>query len=320
MKNALPPACRLAAVSLLALTALSVNAAVVFQADFSGSGGGTGGAADIVALGGTGVISNTNSSLSNVTASVDSTVPLVAGGGSYLRLNDQGVQSSARAAGVTVTPASAASSFDSWYANTSGTTGFDTLNGGFDFLFRTTSSADLDKDTLRFFDVGVTGVPYRLALSSTLGDKLSLALNQNGTNIARATSAVVNLSANTTYRIAGTLSTSAGGLVTVNLYLAAGDTVIDTTSTTHRIATSTSSVVLDAGNSISSSFGTAGGFTLGMTSNIDADTKTLDLDSFRIYNAVPATFDGISSIPEPGSFALVLGGLVGLGVCLRRRR
>jgi hypothetical protein len=300
MKNAFTPCCRITSASLIALAALNASAALVFQADFNGPGAGTGGVSDIVALGGTGALTNIAPNISNIVVSVSSLTALGAGTGSYLSLNDQAAQSGTRVAGVEFKPEGAANSFDSWYADTSATLGHDTLNGGFDFLFRTSSGEPLVKDTVRFVDVGASGVPYRLALSSTDGDKLSLAINQSGINIARATSAAVKLSAGTTYRIAGTVSTNASGFVTVNLYLAKGNAAIDTGSPLRRIATSTSSVKLDAGNSISGAFGTAGGFYFGMMSNVDADTKTLDLDSFRIYDAVPASFDA-DSIPKPGS-------------------
>jgi len=307
MKNAFTPCCRIASASLIALATLNASATLVFQADFNGPGAGTGGVSDIVALGGTGVLANVAPKISNMVVSVSSLTALGTGTGSYLSLNDQGAQSGTRAAGVEFKPASAANSFDSWYADTSATLGYDKLNGGFDFLFRTSGGKALIKDTVRFVDVGVSGVPYRLALSSTDGDKLSLSLNQNGTNIARATSAAVSLSANITYRIAGTVSTNTSGFVTVNLYLAKANAAIDTSSPAQRIATSTSVVKLDAGNGISGAFGTAGGFSFGMMSNVDADTKTLDLDSFRIYAAVPASFDA-NSIPEPGTLARGAGG------------
>jgi hypothetical protein len=306
------------------LVTLNVHAAVVFQADFNGTDSGTGGVSDMVTSGGTGAITNANPEISLVVASVASGTALAAGSGSYLSLNDSGAQTGTRAAGVAFAPTSAANSFDSWYSDTSGAVGYDTLNGGFDFLFRTSSSAALASNTFRFFDVNGGSSGYRIALSSNATNNLVFTLNQGGVSFVSASTSAgagnsVNLAANTTYRIAGTVSTNASGFVTLNLYLAAGDVAIDTSSSTHLLVSATSSVKADASGSISSSFGSAAGFNFGAVNNPDSDVKVLDIDAFRIYNSVPATFTP-SSIPEPGSFALVVGGLIGLGVCVARRR
>lgn len=279
------------------LLALNVHAALVFQADFNGAGMGTGGASDMVSFGGTGDITNANPELSNLVASISSGTPLIAGGGAYLSLDDKGSPSGNRLAGAVFTPASAANSFDSWYADTSGTLGYDKLNGGFDFLFRTDSSAALDTNTYRFFDANGGTSAYRFTLSSMATNKLSLVLTEANTAIARATSSTVSLQPNTTYRIAGTVATNSSGYVTVNLFLAPGDAAIDTSSSTYLIATATSGSVLDAGNSISNSFNSAAGINFGLIQNSTDDIKTFDLDSFRLYDSVPATF---SSNPESG--------------------
>ena len=281
------PLC-IVAVSLLLV--LNASAALVFQADFNGTGAKTGGPGDMVALGGTGVLNNANSDLSNAVASITSAAPLITGGGAYLRLNDYGSSTRARVVGVVFTPASAANSFDSWYANTSGTLGYDKLNGGFDFLFRTDSRAALDANTYRFFDVNGGVSAYRFTLSSLSGG-ITLVLTEANVALVRATSAALNLKANTPYRIAGTVATNSRGYVTVNLYLAEGDTAIDTSSSTYLMATATSRSVLDAGNKISSSFNSADGINFGLIQNTTDDVKTFDLDSFRIYDAAPAIFN-----------------------------
>jgi hypothetical protein len=291
-----------AVVSLL--LALPTHAAVVFQADFNGTGSGTGGPSDMVSFGGIGVLNNTNAKLSNVVASISSGTPLIAGGGRYLSLKDQGPSTRTRVVGAEFTPASAANSFDSWYVDASGTLGFDKLNGGFDFLFRTDSSAALDTNAYRFFDVNGGTSAYRFTLSSLSGG-LTLVLTEAGVGIARATSSTVNFKANTTYRIAGTLSTDSRGYVTLNLYLAEGERIIDTNSSAYLIASATSRSVLDAGNKISSSFNSVAGISFGLIQNSSDDIKTFDLDSFRLYDDVPATF---SSIRKSGDITKGTGG------------
>jgi hypothetical protein len=295
----------LSAVAVSFLFALNTQAAVVFRADFNGTGAGTGGPSDLVSFGGTGVLNNANAELSNVVASISSGTPLIIGGGSHLRLKDQGPSARTRVVGAEFTPASADNSFDSWYVDASGTLGFDKLNGGFDFLFRTDSSTALDTNAYRFFDANGGTSAYRFTLSSLSGG-LTLVLTEASVGIARATSSTVSLKANTTYRIAGTLATNASGYVTLNLYLAEGDKAIDTNSAAYLIASATSRSVLDAGNKISSSFSSAAGINFGLIQNSTDDIKTFDLDSFRIYDSVPATF---SSISASGNFASVMGGL-----------
>jgi hypothetical protein len=299
--------------------ALSAHAAVVFQADFNGTGSSTGGVSDMVTLGGTGVINNPRIDQSLITVSNPLTSPLGAGTGAYLHFDDTGTQTASRFAGVTFTPTNKDSSFDSWYGNTSGTVGYDTLNGGFDFLFRTSSNANLGGNTLRLLDLNGGAAGYRLVLTSSATDKLQLQLLQNGTILATADSGhdSVNLSANITYRIGATVTTDNSGKVTLKLFKASGDTSIDTSSADHLIASSTTTSALDGNDSISSSFNSAAGFNFGLQSNSDDDIKTVDLDSFRIYDSAPTTF---SSIPEPGTFSLVMGSLIGAGVCLQRRR
>ena len=280
----------IAAFSLMQV--LNAHAALVFQADFNGTGSRTGGANDMVSFGGTGVLNNENTKQSNAVASLSSESPLITGGGPYLTLKDQGSSTRSRVTGVVFTPASAANSFDAWYADTSGTLGHDKLKGGFDFLFRTDSRAALDTNTYRFFDANGGPSAYRFTLSS-LTDKFTLVLTEANIGIARATSSAVKLKANTTYRIAGTVDTDPRGYVTVNLYLAEDGTAIETNSNAHRIATATSRSVLDAGNSISGSFNSVAGINFGLIQNSTDDVKTFDLDSFRIYDATPATFSSL---------------------------
>lgn len=285
-------------------------AAVVFQADFNGSGSGTGGAADIVTFGGTGELWNVNPAHSNVDVSFTSGAPLIAGSGGYMSLNDKGqFDTNNRGAGVTFKPASAENSFDSWYADTSSTLGYDTINGGFNFLFRTNSDANLGTNALRFFDANGGSSGYRLILTSTQTDRINFQLFQGGTLVANAGFGEVNLVAGVTYHVAGTISTDNIGRATVNLYLAPGGTAIDTTSTTHLIASTTTTNPLDAGDALSGAFGSASSFSFGHLQNSAEDIKVLDVDAFRIYNAIPDTFTPLGVIPEPATAGLLLGAL-----------
>ncbi len=298
----------------------TASAALVFQADFNGTGSGTGGASDMVTLGGTGQFTGTSSS-SNVYSSISSSTPLTTGGGNYLSLDDQGQSSSYSPTGAGFSPNSAASSFDSWYTD-NGTSGFDTLNGGVDFFFRSTDVA-LSTNQFRFLALygisGSDGLRFNL-LSNNGALRFEFLTGSSSAVSVGASSGILNLSANTTYHIASTMETDGStGLITVKLFLAEGNTAIDTSSNTYLIASATSSSALDDGSTdtITQSFNSANGFTFGQYYNDNADTKVTDLDQFRIYDSIPAEF---SAIPEPETLALNFGSIALLAAFGLKRR
>jgi len=301
--------------SALLFLAVNAPAALVFQADFNGSGTGTGGANDIVTLGGTGQLYS--HAQSNVEVSISSANPLAGGLGGYLSLNDMGKeQSGGRAAGVILKPTGVGSSLDSWYTD-GGTETFDTLNGGFDFFFRTNNEA-VTPNSFRFLDENGGEGGLRLILNSHTDG--SFQLNLNG--VIGATSSVIPWQADTTYHMAVTFSTNGTGHVTASLFLATGNTAIDTSSATHRILMATSANPLDTPeiNAISKAFGSADadGFLFGHKNNSVDDVKVFDIDVLRIHDSVPATF---AAVPEPGSVtALALGALACAGARYLRRR
>src|ERR1035437_8586869 len=114
MKNftQLSKACRsLAAITAgLLLVSATANAGVIFQADFKGPGGGTGGTNDLVTLGGTGTIQadgiNTISFVTNAN-------PFTPGGGNYLEVNK--LSSGGPYAPVLFTFASDTNSWPAWH-------------------------------------------------------------------------------------------------------------------------------------------------------------------------------------------------------------
>jgi hypothetical protein len=303
---------KISLVLLMAALTQSASAALVFQADFNGEGSGTGGASDLVTTGGTGTLRNGFSEALNVDASIGSSTPLVSGAGSYLSLNDSGTENTPRSGGVDFTPSSSANSFDSWYVD-NGTSGFDTLNGSFDFFFRTT----LVTNSIRFLDVsGISNEdPNGLRMMVYMVDEI-IQVQLFGAVNTRAFGSV-SLTANTPYHFASTISTDGSGIITTKLFLATGNTMIDTNASTHLFAT-ISGDAIDAGasNSHTESFNSAGGFTFGHHRNEDPDEKTFDLDSFRIYDSAVSEF---TAIPEPAVMSLLSGSFVLLAVFGTRR-
>jgi len=292
------------------------KAALVFQADFNGSGSGTGGSSDIVQTGGTGALYSQAGS--NATASASSASPLSGGSGGYLSIADVGAGSGG--AGVTFSPTSAGNSFDSWLTQNGVSAGVDSLTGGFDFFFRMDSmSGTWNSNSLRFLDFSGGANGLRLVLNNNSVDRLQLELinvSSSSLNVTanNPSSSPISFTEGTLYHVAGTVTTnSSTGRVTLSLYLAEGNTAIDTSSSTHRIGQGTSSGSYD----VTHAFNSANGFNFGLVSNSMSDAKSLGIDSFRIYDSVPATFSTLP-IPEPASLGVIL--MSGAWFLVRRRR
>lgn len=280
--------------------------AVVLQADFTGTGTGTG-VGHLVSLGATGsLISNAGSS---VTSSQVATAPFVSpDSGGCLRLVDAGL-GIATSAGVHLKPLSSANSPDSWYTD-GGTSTFDTVNGAFDFYFRSSiASTSWDGSGVAFRPLDISGGNggLRMIINSTTPNNLQMelkAVNAGGAIVMDLFTVKngVNFAANTVYHMAGTVSTDAAGKVSIKLFAARGNVDIDTNSNAYLIASANSASAMDtaASNAINHAFNsaTAAGFDFGKMRNTDALAQTQEFDDFRIYNSVPATFDSLVYYPD----------------------
>jgi hypothetical protein len=307
------------ALSSLLVWSSTSQAALVFQADFNGSGSGTGGVSDIVQAGGSGVIYSQSGS--NATSSVSSTSPLSGGSGGYLSIGDAGVNTTnGTGAGVTFSPASVGNSFDSWLTQNGVSAGVDSLTGGFDFFFRMDSmSGTWNSNSLRFLDISGGTNGLRLVLNNNSTNRLQLELinvSNSSLNVTanNPSSSPIAFTEGTLYHVAGTVATnSSTGRVTLSLYLAEGNTAIDTSSSTYRIGQATSSGSYD----VTQAFNSVNGFNFGLVNNNVSDIKSMGIDSFRIYDSVPATFSTLP-IPEPASLGVIL--MSGTLFLVRRRR
>ena len=283
---------------------------VVFQADFSGSGAGVGTALDMVTYGGSGTTLAAVGG--NMTAAIAASPRLADGAGSFLRVTDTGPAPGA-VAGAQFTFDSAANSPDDWFIS-GGSTEFDTVNGAFDFFFRTSnasanwgdgSGTDFEPFDICGYSAGQNGLG--LVLNSPAANQMQLelkAVNNAGTTVqdlVANTGTVSNLIlANTVYHIAGTLSTDPNGVVTISLFLAPGNTPIDTSSSTYLVAQASSNGTFDpvGDKQIYNAFNTAtDGMLLGKASNIDGASQTEGFDTFRIYNVAPETFAAMTAPP-----------------------
>ena len=109
----LSKACRsLAAItSGLLLASAAADAGVIFQADFNGPGGGTGGSNDMVTVGGTGAIVADGV---NVNAFITNTNPFTPGGGNYLETQRLTASGGGQYSPVLFTFASNSNSWAAW--------------------------------------------------------------------------------------------------------------------------------------------------------------------------------------------------------------
>lgn len=290
---------------------------LIFEADFNGSGSGTGGPSDMVTYGGTGVIFNNNGS--KLTPTISTSSPMAPGAGGNLSINDTGLQTvGGTGGGATFTPTSAANSFDAGYSTGPS---FNSINGGFDF-FWISSAVDFNAmgNSLRFLDPngGNSGLRMTLLLGNANSFRFELtSKNSSGTIIGNATvtSSPLTFTADTLYHMGVTYSTDASGRVTTSIFFATGNTVIDTTSATNRIATFTTAGVFDP-LVTTHAFNSASQFQFGYMNNAMPDTKVLGIDTLRIYDSAPTSF---GAVPEPQSAALILSSLGVVTLTCRRR-
>lgn len=298
-------------------TLSSLNAAVILEADFNGTGSGTGGASDLVQSGGTGVTFSNG----HTTVTTSTTDPLVAGAGSYLTADAQAGYSG-NAGGVTITPTSSANSWAAMNTISGGTT---SLHGAVDFLYRPESGNVAGS---AYFDPISLGTPSATGLSLTLynngSDRIKMTINggtgafltgASYTNVANTLyldgNAKAQLVLGTTYHVAFTLSTDAEtGVSTVNLFVRNNAEAIDPTSTDDLAATYKFKI---NGAVVTTGLPT-GSFAFNAAMYIKPAVESYD--TFRMYDSVPTTFD---VVPEPSTFAMFGLGLAAMAT-LRRRR
>ncbi len=317
------------AISMAVLLPCAASADLIFQADFNGSGTGTGGASDIVTLGGTGSFFSDNSGVT----SIQSSNPFGSGGGSYLNINNPTDTSSGTWIGYTTfNPTSVANSWAAMQTINAGGSGFTDLNGGVDFFFRPNDVGDggVVNNWVRFIDLySNTAGDFRIVLNGDTGSDLRMELITPGSVNGMLTGAgyaspdsfeymtgdLGGWVEGTDYHVGFTFSTDANHVVTTKLFGKAGTGAIDTSSNDDLLDTLTfkldSTIVNNGLRTTSYNFNPAG-----YGSDAAASNKSVDADSFRMYDADPGTF-GV--IPEPSSFALILGGAV-VGLALVRRR
>ncbi len=282
--------CQLAALALLAMPVV-LSAAPIFEANFNGSEGGTGGAADVVQFGGTGSIPSSQASV----AAFLVTEPTM-GGGRYLKVTKDTWEGMGQAAVATFTPAAKQNSWASMMEISSSQVSID---GGFDFFFRIESAENFYAGNwFRPLDMGSSqDGNVRLVLNTLDDGRLMLSLisgsgafTQDGVK-KNQVFVVIDpyFSTGKLHHLGATFSTNQGtGVVTMSLFLQSGDAALSTEHASGSVNFTISPEVVTSGLP-------AGSFSLksGLYGS-NASSSVVNYDSFRLYDSVPSQFPSIA--------------------------
>lgn len=318
------------------LSAAGASGAVVFQADFKGAGGGSGGVSDIATAGGSGSLITSRDYTSTVVTDAAQSM----GSGGFLRVSSGSTaygDNTTLNSGAAMTPTSRQNSFDSWIktGTASGGAAYVGLNGAVDFFYRSSMALDsktVGNNEIRVIDTswgGSSSTPLRLILNSNNANRMLLNLIVNTPDGAGAdydsyvaSSSTLTLAANTVYHFAITATTDVTtGFVTIKLFVAQGNTEIDTDSTS-AIATLSMSKLIDPAVTKNASFfetaNTNGQFRFGKlrSGTTNETNQTFDFDSLRLYDSAPANFAAMP-VPEVATAGLIFSGGIAAGL-LRR--
>jgi hypothetical protein len=318
-----------AMVALLGLAASTAQGEIIFQADFNGSGTGTGGASDMVTTGGTGALYSYSeaSPATPATATVESTTPI--GQGSYFQaFAGNPSKTGGDTAGVKFTPTDINSSWAALQDLNADGSGFNDLNGGFDMLFKPIDFGEggLSAGWMRPLDIynnPATGGMRLNMLSYGTDLKLEFIAADDGftggdadtsNDVFYITASDLTWTEGQTYHIGFTFETDANHNITTKLFLKEGTGTIDTSSTDDLIASETFQIY----NNIVSSGLTSGEFSSKIisTGSTNAYDRLAQSDTYRLYDETPTSFS--AAIPEPTAGAQLLG-LGALGLCFRRK-
>ena len=273
----------------------------VFEADMNGSGTGTGGSGNLVALGGTGKLSTAT----GVTNTITGTSPISANSGNYLNSAVTAGTPSGQTV-ATFTPAAISNSWDALTGTTTvGGVSYTTLNGGFDLFVRPNTTVSTDISWFRPIDLsnisGTTGMRIILGGGSsnsfqfelkTGGNALSSSVGSTETNDSFGLSGgLTNLGNPFTNgaieHIGVTFSTNnLTGQITMKVFALAGSGAINTNSSTNLLG-------MQSFYALASVVGTTplptGSWS--MTDRYSNTTSTsVDYDTPRLYSTTPGSF------------------------------
>jgi len=279
--------------------------AIVLQADFNGAGNGTGGANDIVALGGTAVLTDAGTYSD---ASVTDTQPFRLFSKGYLSILTTNNTAGGMYGRAVITPASAGNSLAAMNAVTNNQRG---IRGGFDFFFRADKNINnavnsefrpIDSDNrnaggLRLALYSYTPTQMALELLAPVG---SLGLFSGGEGGTPVTSFLYpfngQLVSNTLYHVGVSFSSDDAGNVTAATWLKEGTGAIDL-----RRELPAGAVTFGINESVVTNGFSAGVIDFGKLRQYGDTPSKQEFDTFRIYKDVPLIFSELPSVPPMGT-------------------
>jgi len=292
---------------------------LMFEADFDGVGGGTGGATNLITFGGKGVLIANG----NIAARITNTNPFTAGGDNYLNVRRLTASGGGVYIPATFTFASNTNSWTAWQGtnipnpNPSGNgtySNFTALHAAFDCFFRINSAVGGTNDDESFRPVdgitwsggGADGLQLNLnglANGSLVFSIAAVHTNMNPpaiVNLAQGPGVAsdmkfgdwVSLSGGNivqgqTYHVGFTLNTDANGLTTAALFVAPGTEPINTAINQ---AVSYATFNLDAASVGIAFTNQAWNFGVGWGDN---GIFNIDYSTTRLYDGVPGVFAGL---------------------------
>jgi len=336
----LSKACRSLAIFTtgLLLASGNANAGVIFQADFRGPGGGTGGTNDLVTVGGTGAMVADGT---NLVAFITNANPFTPGGGNYLETHRLTASGGGMYAPVLFTFASNSNSWQGWQGDNildSSSIPDVALHGAFDAFFRVNTNSEQginDMFSIRLLQQfswsdGANGLSLRL--NGQANGSMVLQIQNAGNNNGLGPIAIVNtttsggnidaeplydiinmnftdhgnlLTNGVVYHVAFSLDTDTNGLSKAAVYLKQGTGAINPAqdvqgwATFNLIATN----LLNINSSLGNLLPTEQCFTNQPWNTCvgwsEGGPFVADYASLRSYNSVPPTF---TALPAPLKF------------------
>lgn len=271
-----------------------LQAAVVFEAGFSGPGNGKGGAYDMVSVGGAGKLNSDTTG--QIIPHVSGDFPLGDSGG-YFEYAVNPTNTTTTFSVSTFTPNAATNSLD---AMTSVVNGDRVINGGIDFFFRADramtggemralDSSNTGNGGLRF--VFTTQAPgLRLEVISNTGGLFTGSENGNATS-SQTVTGPFTFAADTVYHFGLSFATDGEGNVTAKLWCQEGTGAIDLTN-----ATPVATLTFGINESVVTSGFATGDFNLGQVRTVNVTTPITEAyDQLRIYDATPTAFGALEN-------------------------
>jgi len=276
------------------------GADIIFQADFKGDQGGTGGPADLVTLGGTGTLKS-NSSASGLVSSSGSVLkdtPL--GKGPYLHYSLNREEDSTTGPGggtpVAFTPSTLA---NSWESLATVSKGHVLINGAADFFVRINKATNMTMQWFRPLDFGDANTQLRIDVSTADDNgQQDIQLEVLGPDGALTGTKRISIPSPLVvgglYHFAISFSSTPDGNVTMTLYVSFGLGAIDSVVMGNSAVTATGVFQVDASKIQrpdilpNDTFTFGGGWFKTQSATLDADYAC-----FRIYNSVPKTFEAL---------------------------